>query len=124
MSDNSVTPGKTTISIDVILTIARLTTLDVPGVSRMSRVPARRFKSMLLHRQDEDGLHIEVEDDTVYAEIYVILDSDVNIREIGRNIQTAVARAITDMIGMQVGLINVHVEDIDYPAIVEVSNNS
>jgi uncharacterized alkaline shock family protein YloU len=123
MSDNSVTPGKTTISIDVILTIARLTTLDVPGVSRMSRVPSRRFKSMLLYRQDEDGLHIEVEDDTVYAEIYVILESDVNIREIGRNIQTAVARAITDMIGMQVGLINVHVEDIDYPEIVEASNN-
>lgn len=122
MSENPSTPGKTTISIDVILTIARLTTLDVPGVSRMSRVPSRRFKSMLLYRQDEDGLHIEVEDDTVYAEIYVILESDVNIREIGRNIQTAFARAITDMIGMQVGLINVHVEDIDYPQ-VEASNN-
>ncbi len=123
MSENPSTPGKTTISIDVILTIARLTTLDVPGVSRMSRVPSRRFKSMLLYRQDEDGLHIEVEDDTVYAEIYVILESDVNIREIGRNIQNAVARAITDMIGMQVGLINVHVEDIDYPQVVEASNN-
>jgi uncharacterized alkaline shock family protein YloU len=123
MSENPSTPGKTTISIDVILTIARLTTLDVPGVSRMSRVPSRRFKSMLLYRQDEDGLHIEVEDDTVYAEIYVILESDVNIREIGRNIQTAFARAITDMIGMQVGLINVHVEDIDYPQVVEASNN-
>lgn len=123
MSENPSTPGKTTISIDVILTIARLTTLDVPGVSRMSRVPSRRFKSMLLYRQDDDGLHIEVEDDTVYAEIYVILESDVNIREIGRNIQTAVARAITDMIGMQVGLINVHVEDIDYPQVVEASNN-
>jgi uncharacterized alkaline shock family protein YloU len=124
MSEKVITPGKTTISIDVILTIARLTTLDVPGVSRMSRVPSRRFKSMLLYRQDEDGLHIEVEDDTVYTEIYVILESDVNIREVGRNIQTAVARAITDMIGMQVGLINVHVEDIDYPEVVEASNNS
>lgn len=59
----------------------------------------------------------------MYAEIYVILDSDVNIREIGRNIQTAVARAITDMIGMQVGLINVHVEDIDYPQVFKASNN-
>lgn len=70
---------------------------------------------MLLHRQDEDGLHVEVENDTVYTEIYVVLDSDVNIREVGRNIQTSVARAITDMIGMQVGEVNVHVEDIDYP---------
>ena len=120
MTENTITPGKTTISIDVILTIARLTTLDVPGVSRMSRIPSRRFRSMLLHRQTEDGLHIEVENDTVYAEIYVILESDVNIREVGRNIQTAVARAITEMIGMQVGLINVHVEDIDYPEVPEL----
>lgn len=120
MTENIVPTGKTTISIDVILTIVRLTTLDVPGVSRMSRLPARRFRSMLLHRQTADGLHIEVENDTVYTEIYVILDFDVNIREVGRNIQTAVARAITDMIGMQVGLINVHVEDIDYPMEAEL----
>jgi uncharacterized alkaline shock family protein YloU len=123
MSENSVTPGKTTISIDVILTITRLTTLDVPGVSRMSQVPARRFKTMLLHRQQEDGLHVEVEDDLVYTDIYVVLDSDVNIREVGRNIQTAVARAITEMIGMQVGVVNVHVEDIDYPVAPKAAEN-
>jgi uncharacterized alkaline shock family protein YloU len=123
MSDQSITPGKTTISVDVILTIARLTTLEVPGVSRMSSVPSRRFKTMLLHRQEEDGLHIEVVDDLVYTDLYVILESDVNIREVGRNIQIAVARAITEMIGMQVGDVNVHVEDIDYPEVPEVSEN-
>ena len=69
---------------------------------------------MLLYRQEQDGLHVEVEDDLVYADIYVVLESDVNIREVGRNIQIAVARAITEMIGMQVGFVNVHVEDIDY----------
>jgi len=119
MSDQSITPGKTTISIDVLLTIARLTTLEVPGVSQMSSVPSRRFKTMLLHRQEDDGLHIEVVDDQVYADLYVVLDSDVNIREVGRNVQIAVARAITEMIGMQVGVVNVHVEDIDYPAVSE-----
>ena len=123
MSDQSITPGKTTISVDVILTIARLTTLEVPGVSRMSSVPSRRFKTMLLHRQEEDGLHIEVVDDLVYTDLYVILEPDVNIREVGRNIQIAVARAITEMIGMQVGDVNVHVEDIDYPEVPEVSEN-
>jgi uncharacterized alkaline shock family protein YloU len=123
MSEKYVTPGKTTISIDVILTIARLTTLDIPGVNRMSQVPSKRFRTMLLHLQEQDGLHVEVADDVVYTDIYVVLDSDVNIREIGRNIQTAVARAITDMIGMQVGVINVHVEDIAYPMAAEVAEN-
>jgi uncharacterized alkaline shock family protein YloU len=121
MSDQPTIPGKTTISIDVLLTIARLTTLGVPGVSRMSNVPARRFKKMLLHRQEQPGLHIEVVDDQVYTDLYVILKADVNIREVGRNIQIAVARAVTDMIGMQVGVVNVHVEDIDYPEVPEAS---
>jgi uncharacterized alkaline shock family protein YloU len=123
MSEQPITPGKTTISIDVLLTIAKLTTLEVPGVSRMSRVPSRRFKTMLLHRQEQDGLHIEVVDDLVYTDLYVILNPDVNIREVGRNIQIAVARAITEMIGMQVGVVNVHVEDIDYPDLYEDPEN-
>ena len=123
MSDQPITPGKTTISIDVLLTIAKLTTLEVPGVSCMSSVPSRRFKTMLLHRQEQDGLHIEVVDDLVYTDLYVVLLPDVNIREVGRNIQIAVARAITEMIGMQVGVVNVHVEDIDYPDMPEVSAN-
>ena len=123
MSEQPITPGKTTISIDVLLTIAKLTTLEVPGVSCMSSVPSRRFKTMLLHRQEQDGLHIEVVDDLVYTDLYVVLLPDVNIREVGRNIQIAVARAITEMIGMQVGVVNVHVEDIDYAGMPEVSAN-
>ena len=123
MSDQSITPGKTTISVDVLLTIARLTTLEVPGVNRMSNVPTKRFKTMLLHRQEQDGLHIEVVDDLVYTDLYVVLEPDFNIREVGRNIQIAVARAITEMIGMQVGVVNVHVEDIGYPEVPEVSES-
>jgi uncharacterized alkaline shock family protein YloU len=123
MTDQPITPGKTTISIDVLLTIAKLTTLEVPGVSRMSSVPSRRFKTMLLHRQERDGLHIEVVDDLVYTDLYVVLMPDINIRDVGRNIQIAVARAITEMIGMQVGVVNVHVEDIDYPGVPEVYKN-
>ena len=33
--------GKTTIAPDVLLTIAQLTTLQVEGVSRLSRTPAK-----------------------------------------------------------------------------------
>jgi uncharacterized alkaline shock family protein YloU len=115
MDDTTITPGKTTIAIDVLLTIARLTTLSINGVSRMGRIPARRVKDVFKTRGHEDGVNIEVENDTVYIDLYVIMNQDVNIREVGRNIQSSVARAIVDMIGMLVGSINVHVDDIDYP---------
>lgn len=106
--------GKTTIAPEVLLTIARLTTLDVPGVSRMSPVPGgvnRLFKRGL-----GEGVRIDIrDDDTVYADLYIILESDVNIRDVSRLVQHRVARSISDMVGMQVGRVNIHIEDIDYP---------
>jgi uncharacterized alkaline shock family protein YloU len=104
--------GKTTIAPDVLLTIARLTTLQVDGVSRLSPVPSG---VKLFKKGYEDGVRIEIENDTVYADIYVILKSDVNIRDVSRNIQNDVGRAISEMVGMQIGRVNIHIEDIDYP---------
>jgi uncharacterized alkaline shock family protein YloU len=106
--------GKTTIAPEVLLTIARLTTLSVPGVSRMSSVPGG--VNRLFSRGVGEGVRIVIqEDDSVYADLYVILKNDVNIRDVGRSIQQQVARAISETVGMQVGRVNVHVEDIDYP---------
>ena len=107
-------PGKTTIAPEVLLTIARLATLEIQGVSRMAPVPGG--VSWILKRIQADGIHIEIEDDRVYADIYVILEHDVNVREVSRNIQREVARAISEMVGMEVGQVNLHIEDIDYPA--------
>lgn len=106
--------GKTTIAPEVLLTIARLTTLDVPGVSRMSPVPGG--VNRLFKRGFGDGVRIDIrDDDTVYADLYIILESDVNIRDVSRLVQHRVARSISDMVGMQVGRVNIHIEDIDYP---------
>jgi uncharacterized alkaline shock family protein YloU len=61
-----------------------------------------------------EGVQISVENNTVYADLYVILSRDVNVREVSRTIQYKVARAISEMVGMEVGKVNIHVEDIDY----------
>lgn len=112
MSDYVTTPGKTTIAPDVLVTIARLTTLSVPGVSQMSPVP--RDMTRFFYRYANEGVMINVENDTVYADIYVILHCDTSVREVCHEIQAKVARAISEMIGMEAGRVNVHVEDIDY----------
>jgi uncharacterized alkaline shock family protein YloU len=114
MTTNSITPGKTTIAVDVLLTVARLTTLGVPGVNRMGRGPANRVKGLLRMHNQYEGVDIDVRDDIVYADLYVILDKEVNVRQVGSSIQQEVSRAIMDIVGMQVGWINVHVEDIHY----------
>ena len=108
-------PGKTTIAPDVLLTIARLATLEIQGVSRMASVPGG--VSWIPKRSQADGIRIEIEDDRVYANIYVILQHNVNVREVSRNIQREVTRSISKMVGMEVGRVNIHIEDIDYPSV-------
>jgi uncharacterized alkaline shock family protein YloU len=111
------THGKTTIAAEVLLTIARLTTQNVNNVSRLAHVPNVRVNRLFKRTQIQEGVRIEVIDDLVYIDIYVILKNDVNVRDVSRNIQNDVARAITEMVGMQVGSVNVHIEDIDYPPV-------
>jgi uncharacterized alkaline shock family protein YloU len=110
MSDSYV-QGKTTVSPDVLVTIARLSALSVPGVSRMARVSGG--VNRLFKRGFGDGVRIEVEDNIVVANLYLILKQHVNIREVSRNVQHQVARALQEMVGMEVGEIAIHIEDID-----------
>ncbi len=104
--------GKTTVAPEVLLTIARLTTLNVPGVSRMSTLPAS--VNRLFQRGVGEGVAIEIKEDVVTIDLHIILKQDLNIRDVSREVQYEVCRAISEMVGMQVGRINIHIEDIDY----------
>ncbi len=114
MKDDDPSQGTTTIAPEVLLTIAQLTTLNVEGVSRLSHVQTP-VNQLLKRTQKREGVLIEVVDDVVYADIYVILKNDVNVRDVSHNIQHEVSRAISEMVGMTVGRVNIHIEDIDYP---------
>lgn len=110
-------PGKTTVSPDVLISIAKLSALGVPGVSLMA--PISGGVNRLFRKGANEGVRIEVEEDTVFADIYLVLKEDVNIREVSRNVQQQVARAIQEMVGMDVGHVDIHIEDIDYEESVE-----
>jgi uncharacterized alkaline shock family protein YloU len=111
MTDNE-SSGKTTLAPDVLLTIARMAALGVEGVARMA--PVAGGFDRLFRRGANDGMQVTIEDGVVYVELYLIMKTDVNIREISRNVQKQVARAVSEMVGMEVGHVNVHIEDIDY----------
>jgi len=104
--------GKTTVAPDVMVTIAKMAALSVPGVSRMANVSGG--VNRLFKRGVHDGVRIEVEDNIVVANLYLVLKPEVNIREVSRNVQAQVVRAIQEMIGMDIGSIDIHIEDIEY----------
>lgn len=104
--------GKTTVSPEVLITIASMAAIEVPGVSRLA--PVSGGVNRLFRRGISDGIRIEAKDNTVFADLFLILKDGVNIREVSRNVQANVARSIQEMVGMEVGEINVHIEDIDF----------
>lgn len=113
-ADQHRSPGKTTLAPGVLLTIASLSASSVEGVSRLASVPGGVDR--LFRRGAEDGVQITVEDGLVYIDLYLVLKKDVNVREVSRTVQQQVARAVSEMVGMEVGHVNIHIEDIDYKA--------
>ena len=107
-------PGKTTLAPEVLLTIATKSALSVEGVSHLAAVPGGFNR--LFRRGNHDGVQCAIEDGIVYIDMYLVLNKDINVREVSRAVQHQVARAISEITGMDVGHVNIHIEDIDYKA--------
>lgn len=105
-------PGKTTVAPDVLIEIARMAALKVSGVDSMA--PVTGGVNRLFGRGINDGVRITIEEDIVYADLYIVLKNGINIRDVSRTIQQQVTRAITEMVGMDVGEVNIHIENIAY----------
>ena len=107
-------PGKTTLAPEVLLTIASKSALSVDGVSSLASVPGG-FDRLFRHG-NHDGVRCTIEDGIVYVDLYLVLKKDLSVREVSRAVQQQVARSISEMTGMEVGHVNIHIEDIDYKA--------
>ncbi len=105
--------GKTTLAADVLLTIARQAALEVEGVTGMA--PVKGGVNTLFSR-GADGVRMTVEDNIVFVDLFLIVDSNVNLREISRTVQQKATRSIAEMTGLEVGHVNIHIEDIEYPS--------
>ena len=107
--------GRVTIAPVVLTQIIERTSLGVPGVAAMCpRHP--RFERLRgrARRAGETlgGVRLDVEDNTVNADVAIVAHPDVNILDLGRRIQREVGEAIRQMVGMEVGEINVYVDDV------------
>lgn len=103
--------GTVVVSPAVLATIARLTTLSVPGVVQMSPLGVHR----LLGARQDDGVKVRVLDEAVILDIYIVAAVDVNMLQLSREIQSKVARAIREIVGMAVSEVNVHIVDVEAP---------
>lgn len=105
-----------TISIapSVLITIAQHAAESVKGVARMGQVPVDVVR-MLRGQPSGHGVMLQIDDQDVACELYLVVTPGANMRDVSRSVQRAVKRAIEELVGMTVTGINVHIEDVDHP---------
>lgn len=104
--------GKVTIAPNVLVTIVHKTAETVPGVVRLSEnVPGvKRFLGLATVGQ---GVELDIVDDQVTVDVYLVAKRNVELLAMGRQLQRKVTRAIEDIVGKQVCEVNVHIDDVE-----------
>jgi len=113
MNEERESIGRIEVAPDVLAMIAYFAAQRVEGVARMAPVPADAARLFRRHSR-HDGIVLDLSDDQVRFDIYVIMNPDVNIMETSQKLQTAVVEAVDTMVGLPVTAVNVHVEDVIY----------
>ena len=104
--------GTVTIAPHALTSIISRTALDIPGVARMAAVPPRRVGQVLIGSQTRDGVIVRVAD-AVSADLFLVAHHDVNLLDLGTEVQAAVSNAIREMVGMPVHEVNVFIQDVE-----------
>ena len=103
--------GVVRVARQVLSTIVINAALQTPGVVRMAHAGIPRAR-LIGKEIPKSGVALTIKDDTVSADLYIVVESGVNIVEVGAAVQEEVASAIEEMIGMQVREVNVYIQDV------------
>jgi uncharacterized alkaline shock family protein YloU len=103
--------GVVRVARQVLITIVVNTASQMPGFVRMAQTNDQRSR-LLGSELPKRGVALTIKDNTVSADLYIVVASGINIVEVGSAIQQEVASAIEEMVGMQVHEVNVYIQDV------------
>jgi uncharacterized alkaline shock family protein YloU len=106
--------GKVTIAPSVLTTIVRLTALEQEGVHRLAPVP-RPMRGLLAGSRADEGILLGISEEGVSLELHVVAEANANMLKVGDTLQTAVTRAIEEMVGLPVKTVDVYIDDVFLP---------
>jgi uncharacterized alkaline shock family protein YloU len=103
--------GVVRIAPQVLSTIVTNAALEITGVVRMAQSHDQwtRWLGREIPRQ---GVSLAVKDNTVSADLYLVVENGANIVGVGTAVQEEVSSALEHIVGMQVREVNVYIHDI------------
>ncbi|WP_242088919.1 Asp23/Gls24 family envelope stress response protein [Curtobacterium sp. DN_7.5] len=110
--------GKTTIDDTVVAKVAGIAAREVNGVHSLGKGAARAIgaiRDAIGQRDFGQGVKVEVGEKQVAADIVIVAEYPVALQQVADGVRTGVARALEQIVGMEVAEVNVTVQDVYIP---------
>jgi len=111
-SDEGTDLGAIKVHHGVMAVIARTAALKVPGVVEMSGSFADGIASMINRNTGERGVRVDLQGRQVDIEVNIVVAYGAKIPQVAWAVQNEVRRAIEDMTGKKVGVVDVVVQGV------------
>jgi len=105
--------GSVRVAPSVLAQIACLTTLAVPGVARMGDDLVSGVNRLIGRERPASGVKLDIKESQVQVDLHVVVKSGFSMLEVGTRIQEEVSDALTRMVGMPVGEVNIYIQDVE-----------
>lgn len=112
------TSGKTTIDDTVVSKVAGIAAREVNGVHSLGNGAARAIGALrdaIGQRDYGQGVKVEVGEKQVAADVVIVAEYPVSLQQVADGVRSSVARALTQIVGMEVAEVNVTVQDVHIP---------
>ncbi len=110
--------GGMNIASEVLGIVAGIAATEIDGVAAMSGGLVRGIAEMLGRKNLSKGVKLEETDEGVIVELNLIVDFEVNIPEVTKEVQRNVKNSLEKMTGVDVKAVNINVLGIDIPEFV------
>ncbi|PZF58208.1 Asp23/Gls24 family envelope stress response protein [Curtobacterium sp. MCSS17_008] len=112
------TAGRTTIDDTVVSKVAGIAAREVDGVHSLGGGAARAIGALrdaIGQRDHGQGVKVEVGEKQVAADVVIVAEYPVSLQQVADGVRSSVARALEQIVGMEVAEVNVTVQDVFIP---------
>lgn len=115
--------GKVEISPEVIEVIASIAATEVEGVAAMRGSFATGVAERLGRRNHGKGVKVDLKEEGITIDVYVVLQYGVSIPEVGQKIQDNICQTLRTMTSLEISAANIHVVGVQFEQKPDIEEN-